>query len=227
MYENELIKMYENEIPFDELAEIMEELDAKEDFSKPEEMVLEEEKIEKIELLKFLSNENHYSYFFDEPQEEKIENGILPSTPISQIQSGNSYLIRGIINGFFKSLLMQTICIQCFKNTDDCSCQDNGSKKGILIFHLELEDETGKIDCLILDSVAEKLVQTKIELIKQNIDNPDFLDNVYCELIGKDVYVKGKVEFWKNLNRLIMLIKGFREVDVDEELNAAIKKIDI
>jgi len=76
-----------------------------------------------------------------------------------------------------------------------------------LIFHLEIDDGTRIIDCLFLDSVAERLLHTKIDLIQKIKDTPDFkrfMDKHYSLLLGKDIYIKGKVEFWKILSRFIL-----------------------
>lgn len=203
---------YKEELYSDaELAEIYENLVSEENFSKPVEILLED----------FLSNEIFYHYLCDEPSEAEIEKGVLKTTPISHIHPGKVYLISGVINKDI-SLFIHSICVQCGRTVEDCLCQDNGNKKEMLIVHIEIGDDTDSIDCLFLDSVAEKLVRKKVAQFKQIVNKPDFmrfLDKLKSELLGEIMYIRGKVEYWENSKKLLLITHAFKYVNVNEELD--------
>jgi len=166
--------------------------------SVPAELIKEEER---FELLKYLSKRYNSLNFFDGPKELEIEEGLSKITRISQIHPGKVYLIKGYICEI-KSIFIHTICIQCRKDIEDCSCQDNGNKKELLILHIGANDDEESIDCLFLGGVAEKLVQKKVEQI---INKAKFFDIIDSKLIGMDMYIQGKAEWWENLKRLLIM----------------------
>jgi len=227
------IKMFEetfSETPYtdEELVDIERELNEGKYITKPIDMVKDERKeFDDVELLKFLSKKGLYSYFYDDKIEEKIKNDDLNyATPVSQIQEGNTYLIKAMIASNAESLLIQKICIRCFKNIDDCNCLDKQIIKEILVIYLWIE--TGAVTGVFLDSVAERLIEANIESIKKIKDTPAiqyFIDKINAELLGKQLYIKGKVEFWDFLKKFIILIKDFKDFDIDKELEERMEEL--
>jgi replication factor A1 len=150
-------------------------------------------------------------------------------TKIDAIQSSGFFEIKGYIPSELSKIKIYEACSKCNKKFENCNCEIKGSKIARMIINQAFEDESGRIRATFIGNIAEKLLGTQAEVVKQLIDSPDFddfLNKVSSEIIGRDLLIKGRVKFNDFTNAYEMIVSDFQEVNIEDELENIIKEIE-
>jgi len=99
-----------------------------------------------------------------------------------------------------------------------------------MILNLVIDDETGVIRASFIGSTAEKLISAKASAIVKIKETPEFekfIGKISDNLIGKDIILKGKAKYSDFNNSYEINVIDFQFLDINEELEREIKKIEI
>lgn len=149
-------------------------------------------------------------------------------TKISDINKSGRFIIKGMIAKELTGINVYNACSKCLRKIENCICEDQGNIKPRMIINLLIDDESGIIRTAFIGDLAEKLIGKETEIILKVMDTPDFekiLGKLSDQLIGKDIYVKGKAKFSDFTNSYELSAFDFQEVDVDYDLEHIIKEI--
>ncbi|MFW9830074.1 MAG: hypothetical protein ACFFEY_21075, partial [Candidatus Thorarchaeota archaeon] len=119
-------------------------------------------------------------------------------------------------------------CYKCFRKIENCNCEEKGEIKLRMILNLLIDDESGIIRSSFIGDIAEKLLGKETEIIMKVMDTPDYdkvLEKLSSQLVGRDIYIKGKVKFNDYSNAYELSAFDFQEVDVNYDLEQIINEI--
>ena len=149
-------------------------------------------------------------------------------TKISDITLPGLFEIKGLISKELRRINIYNACSICFKKIENCNCEEKGEIKPRMIINLLIDDETGVMRASFIGDVAERLIGKETELIMKVMDTPDFdkvLEKISNQLIGRDIYLKGKVKFNDYSNAYELNVFDFQDIDVDYDLEQIITEI--
>lgn len=81
-----------------------------------------------------------------------------------------------------------------------------------------------------MGDLAEKLIGVETYKIVQLKETPEFekfLEKKSSEFLGKDIIIKGRAKFSDYTNMYEISAYDFKDIDVDDELESVMKKIEI
>ena len=162
------------------------------------------------------------------PTKERTSSFSRNFTEINSIQSSGFFEIKGFISNELKNIRFYEACTNCRKKIDNCTCDKKGESKMTMIISHIVEDESGKIRATFIGEAAEKLVDTKADLIVKVKDTPDYdkmLENFSSELVGRDIMIKGKVKFNDYSDSYEIVASNFQDINVEEELENRMNEI--
>jgi replication factor A1 len=198
-------------------------------------------------LVKFstFSNRNEISFFEDSTCELKdleIENlktidtnkqdrasSFLGNyTNIKAINVPGIYELKGFIVKGFNKMTIYEACKNCYKKLENCTCDIGGDSEFRMIFNLIIDDGTGTIRTAFIGEQAEKLIGVETPKIVQLKETPEFekfLESKSSELLGKDIFIRGRAKYSDFTNQYEISVYDFRDIDIKDELKRVMKKI--
>ena len=149
-------------------------------------------------------------------------------TQICDINTPGIFEIKGLIAKEINRINIYNACSKCFRKTENCNCEEKGEIKPRMIINLLIDDESGIMRSSFIGDIAEKLLGKETEIIMKVMDTPDYdkvLEKLSSQLVGRDIYIKGKVKFNDYSNAYELSAFDFQEVDVDYDLEQIINEI--
>ncbi|MFX1267114.1 MAG: hypothetical protein ACFFAK_04060 [Promethearchaeota archaeon] len=149
-------------------------------------------------------------------------------TKISDINSPGIFEIKGLIAKEINRINIYNACSKCFRKIENCNCEEKGEIKPRMILNLLIDDESGIIRSSFIGDIAEKLLGKETDIIMKVMDTPDYdkvIEKFSSQLIGRDIYIKGKVKFNDYSNAYELNAFDFQEVDVNYDLEQIINEI--
>lgn len=151
-------------------------------------------------------------------------------TSINNINSSGVFEIKGFIAKEISRISVYEACSNCWKKVDNCTCEEKGTTEYRMILNLVIDDETGVIRASFIGNTAEKLISAKASAIVKIKETPEFekfIGKISENLIGKDIILKGKAKYSDFNNSYEINVIDFQFLDINEELEREIKKIEI
>jgi replication factor A1 len=137
--------------------------------------------------------------------------------------------IKGYIARDLTNITIYEACTKCMKKVDNCNCEIREKTEFRMIVNLVIDDGNGSIRTTFMGEKAEKLIGVETEKLVQIRETPDFekfLENKSSELLGKDIVLKGKAKFSEYSSSFEISVFDFKYLDIDEELERAMKIIE-
>jgi replication factor A1 len=161
----------------------------------------------------------------------KKENFTGNYTKISEINSPNTYEVKGFIAKEINNITIYEACSKCFKKIENCKCEDKNAETSLrMIINLIIDDESGTIRATFMGEKAEKLLGEQTDIISKIKETPDFerfLEKISVDLLGKDIIVRGKAKFSNFSNTYELVAYDFKDIDINEELEKNMREIEI
>ena len=95
--------------------------------------------------------------------------------------------------------------------------------------NLIIDDGNDSIRTTFMGEKAEKLIGVETDKLVQIRETPDFekfLEKKSSEFLGKDIVIKGKAKFSDYSSSFEISVFDFKYLDIDEELERAMKIIE-
>ncbi len=149
---------------------------------------------------------------------------------IDTINSPGIIEIKGFIAKELNKITIYEACKNCNKKVENCTCDKAEDTEYRMILNLIIDDGTGTIRSTFMGELAEKLVGIDTNNIVQLRETPDFekfLEKKSSEFLGKDIIIKGRAKYSDFSNQYEISVYDFKDVNVDEELERVMKKIEI
>lgn len=149
-------------------------------------------------------------------------------TKIEKIHSPGFYEIKGFIAKPITNITIYEACSKCFKKVDNCICDEQTDTEFRMILNLIIDDESGTIRATFIGDNAEKLINMKTDLVMKIRETPDyekFLEKISEELVGKDIYIKGKAKFSDYSGSYEIMARDIRDIDLSRDLEDKLKEI--
>jgi replication factor A1 len=151
-------------------------------------------------------------------------------TKIDTVKAPGPIEIKGFIAKDLNNITVYEACKNCFKKVENCTCEKTENTENTMIFNLIIDDGTGTIRTTFMGEQAEKLIGLKTDNIVQIKETPEFekfLEKKSSEFLGKDIVIKGRAKFSDYSNQYEMSVYDFKDINIDEELERVMKKIEI
>ncbi len=148
---------------------------------------------------------------------------------IDSINVPTNVELKGYIAKDLNNINIYEACIKCFKKVDNCTCNETNETEYRMIVNLLIDDGSGSIRVTFIGDIAEKFMMVKTEKLVQIKETPDFdkfMEKKSSELLGKDIIIKGKAKFSDYSNSYEIMAYDFKYLNVDEELEREIRKIE-
>jgi replication factor A1 len=148
---------------------------------------------------------------------------------IDSINASTNIEVKGFIARDLTYVTIYEACIKCFKKVDNCSCNSTNETEFRMIVNLIIDDGSGSIRTTFIGDIAERILMVKTEKLVQIKETPDFdkfMEKKSSELLGKDIIIKGKAKFSDYSNSYEIMAYEFKYLNVDEELERTIRKIE-
>jgi replication factor A1 len=149
---------------------------------------------------------------------------------INSIKAPGTMEIKGFIAKDLNKITVYEACKNCFKKVENCTCDKSEDTEYRMILNLIIDDGTGTIRTTFMGDLAEKLVGVETSKIVQLIETPEFdkfLEKKSMEFLGKDIIIRGRAKFSDFSNQYEISVYDFKDIDIDEELERVMKKIEI
>ena len=161
---------------------------------------------------------------------ERITNFSGRYAKIDTINSPGIIEIKGFIAKELNKITVYEACKNCNKKVENCTCDKAEDTEYRMILNLIIDDGTGTIRSTFIGELAEKLVGIETINIVQLRETPDyenFLEKKSSEFLGKDIIIKGRAKYSDFSNQYEISVYDFKDINIDEELERVMKKIEI
>jgi len=148
---------------------------------------------------------------------------------IDSIDTSANIELKGFIARDLNNITIYEACTKCFKKVDNCLCDTTNETEFRMIVNLIIDDGSGSIRATFIGDIAEKLMMVKTEKLVQIKETPDFdkfMEKKSSEFLGKDIIIKGKAKFSDYSNSYEIMAYDFKYLNIDEELEREIRKIE-
>ena len=148
---------------------------------------------------------------------------------IDSINTSANIELKGFIARDLNNITIYEACTKCFKKVDNCLCDTTNETEFRMIVNLIIDDGSGSIRATFIGDIAENLMMVKTENLVQIKETPDFdkfMEKKSSEFLGKDIIIKGKAKFSDYSNSYEIMAYDFKYLDIDEELEREIRKIE-
>jgi replication factor A1 len=148
---------------------------------------------------------------------------------IDMIDNPGIVEIKGYIARDLTNITIYEACNKCMKKVDNCKCEIREKTEFRMIINLIIDDGNGSIRTTFMGEKAEKLIGVATDKLVQIKETPDFekfLEKTSSELLGKDIIIKGRAKFSDYSNSYEISVYDFKYLDIDEELERAMKIIE-
>ncbi len=149
---------------------------------------------------------------------------------IVKINAPGMVEVKGFIAKDLNNITIYEACTNCFKKVENCSCGLRDKTEFRMIINLIIDDGSGTIRTTLMGETAEKFIGVETDKISQIKETPEyekFLEKKSSEFLGKDIIIKGRVKFSDYSNSYELSAYYFKEVNIDEELERVMNKIEI
>ncbi len=149
---------------------------------------------------------------------------------IENINAPGMVEVKGFIAKDLNNITIYEACTNCFKKVENCSCGLREKTEFRMIINLIIDDGSGTIRTTLMGETAEKFIGVETDKISQIKETPEyekFLEKKSSEFLGKDIIIKGRVKFSDYSNSYELSAYDFKEVNIDEELERVMNKIEI
>ncbi len=169
------------------------------------------------------------------PKTKDINNGSIKSSfsgiyrKIDSINTSGMVEIKGYIAKKLENITIYEACTQCFKKLDNCLCEIKAESEFRMIVNLLIDDGSGSIRVTFIGDRAEKFMGFETEKIIQIKETPDFekfMNKKSSDFLGQDIIIKGKSKFNDYSSSYEILVYEYKYLDIDEELENAMNKIE-
>jgi replication factor A1 len=137
--------------------------------------------------------------------------------------------IKGFIAKDLNKINVYEACQSCARKIENCSCGKGDDTELRMIINLIIDDGTGTIRSTFMGEKAEKIIGVNTASIAQIKETPEFekfLEKKSSEFLGKDIIIKGRAKFSDYSNQYEISVYDFRDINIDEELERVMKKIE-
>ncbi|MFX1477179.1 MAG: DUF2240 family protein [Promethearchaeota archaeon] len=148
---------------------------------------------------------------------------------IVSIEESETVEIKGFIAKDLNNITIYEACKKCSKKNENCECDVKGETEYRMIINLIIDDGSGSIKTTFIGEKAEKLLRVetnKLVQIKETSDFDKFLEKKSSELIGKDIIIRGRAKYSDFSNSYEIMVYDFKYLDIEKELEKAIKEIE-
>lgn len=150
-------------------------------------------------------------------------------TKIEAIKAPGTVEIKGFIAKDLNNITVYEACKNCFKKVENCTCGKREDTEFRIIINLIIDDGSGTIRTTFIGDLAEKVIGVKTTDIIQIKETPEFekfLEKKSSEFLGKDIIIKGRAKFSDYTNLYEISAYDFKDINIDEELERVMKKIE-
>ncbi|MFW9987477.1 MAG: DUF2240 family protein [Candidatus Odinarchaeota archaeon] len=167
---------------------------------------------------------------FDITKRERTTNFSGNYTKVDKIESSGTIEIKGFIAKDLSNITIYEACKDCFKKIENCTCGKGDNTEFRMIINLIIDDGTGTIRTTFIGHQAEKLIgidTSKVVQLKETPEFEKFLEKKSVEFLGKDIIIKGRAKFSDYSNQYEISVYDFKDINIDDELERVMKKIEI
>jgi replication factor A1 len=150
-------------------------------------------------------------------------------TKIDTINAPTVLEIKAFIAKDFNKITIYEACKNCNKKVENCTCDQAEDTEFRMILNLIVDDGTGTIRTTFTGDLAEKLLGVSTTNMVQLRETPEFekfLERTSSEFLGKDIIIRGRAKFSDFSNQYEISVYNFKDIDIDEELERVMKKIE-
>ncbi len=150
-------------------------------------------------------------------------------TKIDMIKAPGTIELKGFIAKDLNNIIIYEACKNCFKKIENCTCGKGDDTEFRMITNLIIDDGSGTIRTAFIGDQAENLLGIETNKIVQLKETPEFekfLEKKSSEFLGKDIIIKGRAKFSDYSNQYEISVYDFKDFNIDEELDRAMKKIE-
>jgi len=151
-------------------------------------------------------------------------------TKVESIEASGTIEIKGFIAKDLNNITVYEACKNCYKKVENCTCGKGDNTEFRMILNLIIDDGTGTIRTTFMGEQAEKLIGVETANVVQLKETPEFekfLEKKSSEFLGKDVIIKGRAKFSDYSNQYEISVYDFKDINIDDELERVMKKIEI
>ncbi|MFX1365134.1 MAG: DUF2240 family protein [Promethearchaeota archaeon] len=150
-------------------------------------------------------------------------------TKVEHIEAAGTIEIKGFIAKDLNNITIYEACKNCFKKVENCTCGKGDDTEFRMIINLIIDDGTGTIRTTFIGNQAEKLIGVETDKVVQLKETPEFekfLEKKSAEFLGKDIVIKGRAKFSDFSNQFEISVYDFKDINIDDELETVMKKIE-
>ncbi|MCK4379954.1 MAG: DUF2240 family protein [Candidatus Lokiarchaeota archaeon] len=148
---------------------------------------------------------------------------------VESIEASGTIEIKGFIAKDLNNITIYEACKNCYKKVENCTCGKGDNTEFRMIINLIIDDGTGTIRTTFMGEQAEKLIGVETANVVQLKETPEFekfLEKKSSEFLGKDVIIKGRAKFSDYSNQYEISVYDFKDINIDDELERVMKKIE-
>ena len=149
---------------------------------------------------------------------------------IEKIKTSGPTEIKGFIAKDLTNITIYEACINCYKKVENCTCGKGDNTEFRMILNLIIDDGTGTIRTTFIGDQAEKLIGVETAKVVQLKETPEFekfLEKKSSEFLGKDIIIKGRAKFSDFSEQFEISVYDFKDMNIDDELERVMNKIEI
>ena len=148
---------------------------------------------------------------------------------LESIEASGTIEIKGFIAKDLNNITIYEACKNCYKKVENCTCGKGDNTEFRMILNLIIDDGTGTIRTTFMGEQAEKLIGVETDNVVQLKETPEFekfLEKKSSEFLGKDIIIKGRAKFSDYSNQYEISVYDFKDINIDDELERVMKKIE-
>ncbi|MFX1418625.1 MAG: DUF2240 family protein [Promethearchaeota archaeon] len=148
---------------------------------------------------------------------------------IDSIKAPGTIEIKGFIAKDLDKITIYEGCKICYKKVENCTCDKTEDTEFRMIINLIIDDGTGTIRTAFIGELAERLLGVNTDNIVQLQETPEFekfLEKKSSEFLGKDIIIRGRVKYSDFTNQYEISAYDFKDMNIEEELERVMKKIE-
>jgi len=166
----------------------------------------------------------------DLSKQERATNFSGNYTKVESIEASGTIEIKGFIAKDLNNITVYEACKNCYKKVENCTCGKGDNTEFRMIINLIIDDGTGTIRTTFMGEQAEKIIGVETDNVVQLKETPEFekfLEKKSSEFLGKDIIIKGRAKFSDFSNQYEISVYNFKDINIDDELERVMKKIEI
>ncbi len=148
---------------------------------------------------------------------------------VESIEASGTIEIKGFIAKDLNNITIYEACKNCYKKVENCTCGKGDNTEFRMIINLIIDDGTGTIRTTFMGEQAERLIGVETANVVQLKETPEFekfLEKKSSEFLGKDIIIKGRAKFSDFSNQYEISVYDFKDININDELERVMKKIE-